>query len=107
MLTATYAHLHTLVAQVEQLKAQTGPQRVADFLLELARAPVGSCSVELPYDKVLIAGRLGMKPESLSRAFAKLRDQGVRIQQNSAEIEDVESLRGYAERDRALPWHQG
>jgi CRP-like cAMP-binding protein len=105
MLTATYAHLHTLVAQVEQLKAQTGPQRVADFLLELARAPVGSCSVELPYDKVLIAGRLGMKPESLSRAFAKLRDQGVRIQQNSAEIEDVESLRGYAERDRALPWH--
>ncbi len=107
MLTATYAHLHNLVAQVEQLKAQTGPQRVADFLLELTRSRVGSCSVELPYDKVLIAGRLGMKPESLSRAFAKLRDQGVRVQQNSAEIDDVESLRSYTERDRAVSWHQG
>lgn len=106
MLTATYAHLHNLVAQVEQLKAQTGPQRVADFLLELTKSPFGSCSVQLPYDKVLIAGRLGMKPESLSRAFSKLREHGVRIQQNSAEIDDVESLRIYAERDRAMSWHQ-
>ncbi|MEZ5767744.1 MAG: Crp/Fnr family transcriptional regulator [Paracoccaceae bacterium] len=93
MLTATYAHLHNFVAQIEQLKARTGPQRVAEFLLELTQSPVGSCSVELPYDKVLIAGRLGMKPESLSRAFTKLREQGVRIQQNSAEIDDVEGLR--------------
>lgn len=105
MLTATYAHLHNFVAQIEQLKAQTGPQRVAQFLLELAQLPVGSCSVELPYDKVLIAGRLGMKPESLSRAFTKLREQGVRIQQNSAEIDDIAALRDYAERDRAVSWH--
>lgn len=107
MLTATYAHLHNLVAQVEQLKAQTGPQRVAEFLLELTRSEVGACSVELPYDKVLIAGRLGMKPESLSRAFSKLREQGVRIRQNSAEIDDVGELRSYAERDRAVSWNQG
>lgn len=106
MLTATYAHLHALVAQIEQLKARTGPQRVAEFLLELTEAPSGACSVQLPYDKVLIAGRLGMKPESLSRAFTKLREQGVRIQQNSAEIDDVESLRDYAERDRAVSWRQ-
>ena len=31
MLSATYAHLHGLVAQVEALKAQTGAQRVAEF----------------------------------------------------------------------------
>ncbi|MCB1328025.1 MAG: Crp/Fnr family transcriptional regulator [Maritimibacter sp.] len=106
MLTATYAHLHNLVAQIEQLKARTGPQRVAEFLLELTQSPVGACSVQLPYDKVLIAGRLGMKPESLSRAFTKLRDQGVRVQQTSAEIDDVENLREYAERDRTVSWHQ-
>jgi CRP/FNR family transcriptional regulator, dissimilatory nitrate respiration regulator len=105
MLTATYAHLHNMVAQIEQLKAQTGPQRVADFLLELTRSKFGACSVQLPYDKVLIAGRLGMKPESLSRAFSKLKDQGVKVHQNSAEIEDIESLRAYAERDRAVSWH--
>ncbi len=105
MLTATYSHLHSLVAQIEQLKAQTGPQRVADFLLDLTRSRVGPCSVRLPYDKALIAGRLGMKPESLSRAFSRLKDQGVRVSQDSAEIDDVEVLRAYADRDRAVSWH--
>ena len=105
MLTSTYAHLHNLVAQIEQLKAQTGPQRVAEFLLDLTHSQVGACSVELPYDKVLIAGRLGMKPESLSRAFVKLREQGVVVSQNFADIADVEQLRAYAEQDRAVAWH--
>lgn len=106
MLTATYAHLHNLVAQIEQLKAQTGPQRVAEFLLDLSQAELGACSVTLPFDKALIAGRLGMKPESLSRAFAKLKEQGVRVNQDAAEIDDIEALRAFAERDRAEAWQK-
>lgn len=58
----------------------------------------------LPYDKVLIAGRLGMKPESLSRAFAKLRDQGVTIRQNNAAIADIAALRDFSEEDPAIAW---
>lgn len=107
ILSATFAHLHGLVEQIEQLKAQTGAQRVAEFLLELAECEVGACMVTLPYDKVLIAGRLGMKPESLSRAFAKLRKFGVTVHQNHAKIEDVASLRDYAEEDPALAWNKG
>lgn len=107
ILTATFSHLHSLVAQVEQLKAQTGAQRVAEFLLELARCEEGRCEVTLPYDKVLIAGRLGMKPESLSRAFQKLRKVGVTILQNHAEIADVAALRDYAEEDPAIAWTRG
>jgi CRP-like cAMP-binding protein len=107
ILSATFAHLHNLVGQVEQLKAQTGAQRVAEFLLELASCPDGACEVTLPYDKVLIAGRLGMKPESLSRAFARLKDQGVQIRQNVAMISDVGSLRDYVEEDPALAWAKG
>ena len=61
----------------------------------------------LPYDKVLIAGRLGMKPESLSRAFAKLREQGVTVKQNIAVIDDLESLRDYAAEDPAAAWTKG
>lgn len=106
ILTATYAHLHSLVAQVEALKARTGAQRVAEFLLELAKCADGVCEVTLPYDKVLIAGRLGMKPESLSRAFGALKAHGVKIKQNKAEIEDVEALRAYAEEDPANAWGQ-
>jgi CRP/FNR family transcriptional regulator, dissimilatory nitrate respiration regulator len=104
MLSATYVHLHSLVMQVEALKAQTGAQRVAEFLLELAPCVDGACEVVLPYDKFLIAGRLGMKPESLSRAFVKLRDQGVTIRQNNAAIEDVVALRSFAEEDPAAAW---
>lgn len=106
ILSATYAHLHSLVAQVEALKARTGAQRVAEFLLELARCSDGSCEVTLPYDKVLIAGRLGMKPESLSRAFGALKAHGVKIKQNKAEINDVAKLRAYAEEDPANAWGQ-
>ena len=104
ILSATFAHLHNLVGQIEALKAQTGAQRVAEFLLELAECEAGSCEVTLPYDKVLIAGRLGMKPESLSRAFARLKEQGVTIRQNVAQIDDVAVLRTYVEEDPALAW---
>lgn len=104
ILSATYAHLHNLIAQIEQLKAQTGAQRVAEFLLELTPCETGACEVTLPYDKVLIAGRLGMKPESLSRAFVRLKALGVTIRQNIALIEDVSLLRDYAEEDPALAW---
>jgi hypothetical protein len=60
--------------------------------------------VTLPYDKVLIAARLGMKPESLSRAFARLREFGVRVKQNHAALADVAKLRDYVEEDPAASW---
>lgn len=104
VLAATFQHLKSLVAQVEQMKAQTGAQRVAEFLLELCSCAVGSCVVGLPYDKVLIAGRLGMKPESLSRAFSKLRSVGVIVEGSHAAIEDVARLRDYCEEDPAAAW---
>ncbi|RUS61000.1 Crp/Fnr family transcriptional regulator [Pseudorhodobacter sp. E13] len=104
VLSATFVHLQSLVGQVEALKAQSGAQRVAEFLLELAPCPNGACEVVLPYDKVLIAGRLGMKPESLSRAFVKLREFGVTIRQNHASIADIEELREFAIEDPAQSW---
>jgi CRP/FNR family transcriptional regulator, dissimilatory nitrate respiration regulator len=104
ILSATFLHLHSLVAQVEQLKARTGAQRVAEFLLELAPTKEGACEVILPYDKALIAGRLGLKPESLSRAFAKLRDYGVTVKLNHASIADLSKLRELADEDPALAW---
>lgn len=106
VLSSTFLHLHQLVGQVEQIKAQTGAQRVAEFLLELCHDDEGGCTVTLPYDKVLIAGRLGMKPESLSRAFGKLKSVGVRIARNHAAIDDVARLRAYSEEDPANAWNK-
>jgi CRP-like cAMP-binding protein len=101
MLASTSMHLHMLVQQIEQLKAHTGAQRVAEFLTSLCKVEQGSCKIGLPYDKALIAGRLGMQPESLSRAFSRLRQIGVHIEQNTALIDDIARLRLYAEEDSA------
>jgi len=101
MIASTSQHLHHLVQQVEQLKAQTGVQRVAEFLASLCPASEGSCTIALPYDKALIAGRLGLKPESLSRAFAKLRSVGVHVHASHVEVQDAERLRRLASDDRA------
>ncbi len=100
VIAATFLHLQALVQQIEQLKARSGMQRVAGFLLDLCPPEAeGAAAVTLPYDKALIAGALGMKPESLSRAFARLRDHGVRIDQTRAEIASVEALRDLVEGD--------
>lgn len=106
IMSSTFRHLHALVAQVEQLKAHTGAQRVAEFLLELCECRSGSCTITLPYDKTLIAGRLGMQPQSLSRAFNRLETQGVTIAHNLATISDVDQLREYMLEDRSAPWRK-
>jgi len=100
MIASTSLHLHHLVQQVEQLKAQSGVQRVAEFLVSLAPVEHGSCDIALPYDKVLIAARLGLKPESLSRAFAKLKSLGVSVHASHVAINDVAKLHQLATDDR-------
>ncbi|MBV0891448.1 Crp/Fnr family transcriptional regulator [Paracoccus sp. Z118] len=104
ILAGTFVHLQSLVAQVEQLKARSGVQRVAEFLADLALCREGACEVLMPYNKALIAGRLGMKPESLSRAFNRLRSYGVRMEANVAHIEDVGKLRALAAEDPGKAW---
>lgn len=101
MIASTSQHLHHLVQQVEQLKAQSGVQRVAEFLASLAPVDHGSCVIVLPYDKVLIAARLGLKPESLSRTFAKLRSVGVAVHAAHVAVGDVGKLRQLASDERA------
>lgn len=106
ILASTFQHLHDMVSQLEQIKAQTGAQRVAEFLLDLSNCKSGSCMVILPYDKILIAGRLGMKPESLSRAFSRLQEVGVKIARNHASINDIDALRDYVSVDPANAWNK-
>jgi len=101
MIASASQHLHHLVEQIEHLKAQSGVQRVAEFLASLVPVERGSYVVALPYDKVLIAARLGLKPESLSRAFAKLRAVGVAVHAAHVAVDDVSKLRQLASDERA------
>lgn len=101
MIASTSQHLHHLVQQVEQLKAQSGVQRVAEFLASLSLAKQGECAIALPYDKVLIAARLGLTPESLSRAFARLKSVGVVIEASQVVVKDIAKLRQIAADERS------
>lgn len=104
MLNAFVKDNHALVHQLEQLKSHSGAQRIADFLLGLCRDEIGECTVILPYDKVLIAAWLGMKPESLSRSFRRLEACGVKIVKDRAIIQSVERLMEFAEEDASASW---
>ncbi len=106
ILAATLTHLHGLVHQIEQLKAQSGAQRLAEFLVSLTPVEAGPSTLTLPYDKSLVAARLGMKPESLSRALARLRSLGVNVPQNQVVIKDVAVLRAFSEEDRVASWRR-
>jgi CRP-like cAMP-binding protein len=97
MLASASYHLKALVEQIEQIKLLSAPQRIADFLVRLCPVKDGSCRIELPYEKSLIASRLGMKPESLSRALAKLRPLGVNVDRETVSIVDVGLLVGFIE----------
>jgi len=100
MIASTSQHLHRLVQRVEQLSSQSALQRVAEFLASLCPRLDGSCTISLPYDKSLIAGRLGLKPESLSRAFAKLRLEGVDVRASHVVVSEVAQLRRLVASDR-------
>lgn len=95
MLASMSRHLHRLVYEVEHLKTRSASQRLVEFLLRRCQVTEGAAEIDLPYDKNLIAARLGVQPESLSRLLNKLRDSGVTTDGNRVFVEDVQGLREY------------
>ena len=97
MLTSVSGHLKHLVREIEQIKGRNSLQRVAYFLFRLCPKNTISTVVRLPYEKNLIAARLNIKPESLSRVFNKLRGYGVNCVKNQIIISDTQALQRLAD----------
>ncbi len=74
-------------------RLQTAPQRVANYLLNACEGSVETAQFRLPFPKSLLAGKLGLAPEALSRAFSTLRDSGVTVHGRLIEISNPEALR--------------
>lgn len=92
MLASMAQHLKFLVAQIEQMKLLTAKQRTIRFLLDQSGRADGAAEFKFPHDKALIANRLGMKPETFSRALAQLAEHGVQITGSQITIADVGRL---------------
>jgi CRP/FNR family transcriptional activator FtrB len=100
MLSSMSLRLRHLIHQITELKLKTTAQRLGGFLLSLTDIASGQVEVQFPYDKKLVAEKLGMKPESLSRALMKLRKIGVSsVSDSSALIADIARLRAFCQED--------
>tara|TARA_B100000989_G_scaffold235390_1_gene182241 strand:- start:364 stop:1116 length:753 start_codon:yes stop_codon:yes gene_type:complete len=97
MLASMARHHRQQSREIEHLNIQNAPQRIGCFLLRLCpQETVRSVTLHLPYDKTLIAARLGMKPETFSRALNKLKQETpVTINGPTVEIHDIEKLVNY------------
>lgn len=80
------------LTQLRQLKLLSASERLAHYILSRLDADHGRASLVLEEERRLIAQRLGMTPESLSRAIASLRAQRVNFSGRTVTVEDVQSL---------------
>ncbi|HTY70481.1 MAG TPA: cyclic nucleotide-binding domain-containing protein [Alphaproteobacteria bacterium] len=94
------SHWRLLIGQIKDLKLKTAPQRVGGYLLEKAGDVGGRAVVTLGEQRKVLAGRLGMSPESLSRALAELRSFGVGCHGRDVVISDVKQLREYCKQSK-------
>jgi CRP-like cAMP-binding protein len=105
MLAGLSRRLHQLVADVEAYSTRSGTERLIGFLLrdcvgtveEGETPPQGSIDIELPVAKGIIASRLNLTQEHLSRILHDLSSLGlIEVHGRRIHVRDVERLRRHA-----------
>jgi CRP-like cAMP-binding protein len=96
MLASMSLHLKHLVQTLQDYKGRQIEGRLADWLLR--HIPVSAPSFEIPVTKKNLAGQLGVTSETLSRTFARFRDEGlIRVEGPRVHLLRAEGLRAYSE----------
>ncbi len=95
MLAALSRQLHSLIADIDRVTLQHGSRRLAQYLLAQPSRSTGSERVvQLPASKQAIASLLDIRPETLSRMFAQLTDQGlIRVQGDAIVVLSAKRLK--------------
>lgn len=88
-------HWRLLIEQIKELKLKSAPQRLGSYLLSAIGPAKGPAFLMLGEERKVLAGRLGMTPESLSRSLAQLRSIGVTTDGRQVCVANVERLRAY------------
>lgn len=92
--------LHTMVQDVESYSLRSSTQRVIGYLLQESHGAPGAPRTEhtltLPTSKQVIASRLNLTPETLSRIFHDLSEAGlITVQGKHITLHDVDKLSRY------------
>ncbi len=77
MLAVLSMRLRKFTTQIENLSLKEVPERLAAYLLVLFEEQGHSATVELEISKGQLASLLGTTPETLSRIFHKMTDEGL------------------------------
>lgn len=89
-----------LVRAIKNHKLRDSTERLANYLVTQTARQDNRAEIILPHEKRVLAALLGMTPENLSRAFAKLSKQGVSVSGNNIKFNKIEALERLA---RPLP----
>jgi CRP-like cAMP-binding protein len=100
MLAGLSMRLHSLVHDVETYSLRSSAQRVVGYLLQHCPQQDGPCegsfNISLPTSKQVIASRLNLTPETLSRIFHDLSTDGlINVSGKQITINDVKRLREF------------
>lgn len=81
-----------VVKELKNQKLRSSLERLANWLIVRDAESGGSGRFELPFDKKVLASRLGMAPEVLSRTFAALTAYHVVVKGSVIELKDMSAL---------------
>lgn len=97
MLASVSKRLQAKIADITMLSLQSATERIVAYVLGAMAAGGRSTSVELPVRKQVLASRLGMTPETFSRAMRVLSDEGlIAVDGPVVQVPDVDALERYA-----------
>jgi CRP/FNR family transcriptional regulator, transcriptional activator FtrB len=91
-----YAY-RSVVKELKNQKLRSSLERLANWLLARNAETGATGRFTLPFEKKVLASRLGMAPEVLSRSFASLVSYDVSVKGPSVELRDEEALRRLAQ----------
>lgn len=88
-----------VVKELKNQKLRSTVERTAAWLIRRNEETGETGRFELPFEKRILAGRLGMAPEVLSRTFVTLRPYGVIVSGRTVTLKDPAGLRRLAAPD--------
>ncbi len=86
-----------VVKELKNQKLRSSLERLANWLLVRHHESGAKVTFELPFDKKVLASRLGMAPEVLSRSFAALAAYHVVVKGPLIQLNDIDALKKLAQ----------
>ena len=89
----------SVVKDLKNQKLRSGTERLANWILATSDRHGGRPDVDIDVEKRVLAARLGMTPENLSRAFRTLSQHGVEVTRRTVRIIDRDQISSFATPD--------